>query len=666
MAVDIGIVIGNVGIPTAADNELYWRIEDLGYVPIHVDQTAAVPAGKEGFIIADSVTAATVGTKYRDLTVPVITLEFDLWDDNRLAANTGAATAASAAFDLVAHTITTGLADPLTVLTSALAQRGVLDADLPAGKEIFARPGADATRAMGWTFDTGAAMAVGTAPARRAALHLPEAWTSAFTVSGVDLLERLLEWAFRPFTLTFDSTLSRVRLSSDGFGNALTATVERSTNLINWSPVRGGDPAPVSGGVLQIDDYEFTPNVANHYRVTADRDVRTPGSGYSGVAASANNAAVNPAVPVAGRAKHLLLTYAASQDEIGSVGISAGHTAIVDLTHIRLFGKVHNGNESAPTVTPSGSGAGSDVQAQTAVLRNAQLSTTGGAVALTPVAQQNVPTPAFTPTAPRQALVWLGWKKDDWTSVAALTGAGYSSYLEFGDPSSIVGNDQGIVWGFKQQTEAGPTALAANAFVVTGGASAVSKSAVIAIDPMTVSVSGSITPAQNTVWIKDLVRPFLNRSVTVVDFSDEVTPARAGVFEVVGRSYEVAVTDVRLGRRQTLTLMFGDRDAAEDFRGCLGPGAPILLQVPANCPFSGMYAVVGDLVISKSSKRGVRRFATLPLTEVAAPGLDLAGATLNWTTVITSYATWADVLLAETTWADLLEGIGSPADVVVP
>lgn len=670
MAVDIGIVVGDAGLPTTADLEVFNRVEDLGYVPTYVDDAAAVPAGRDGFVICDSVTAATVGTKYRDLTVPVITLEFDLWDDNRLAANTGAATAASAAFDLEAHVITAGFADPLTVLTSALAQRGVLDADLPAGRSIFARPGADATRAMGWTFETGAALTVGTAPARRVALHLPEAWTTALTSSGVDLLERMFEWAFRPFAVTFDAGLSRVRVSADGLGNAVGATVQRSLDLITWTTVRGGDPAPVSGGVLQLDDYEFSPNVVNHYRVTVARDVRSPGIGFAGAAAAANNAAINPALPTAARAKHLLLYYSAVRDGSGTITLSgpAGYSVLHAADgHLKVYGKQHGGSESVPTITPSGAAAGSDVQGQSVALRNATVAVSTKDHVLTLTPEMNVSFPALQVTRPRQVMLFLGWKQTGWTSVAALSGGTpFLNYSEIGDPASTVGNDSAMVWGWNQQFDVEPEDIPAGAFVVTGGVAHVTRGAVLALEPMTLTLSSSVTPTQDTVWIKDLVRPFLNTQVTVVEYSDLVVPDRTGIFEVIGRSYAVAVTDVRTTRRQTVTVMLPTPEAAADFVGRLSPGAPILFQTPPGCPIPGMYAVVGPLRVARMSKRATRRYVELPLTEVAPPSNDLVGATLTWQTVISSYATWADLIAAEATWSDVLEGIGSPADVIVP
>jgi hypothetical protein len=663
MAVDIGIVVGNSGASTAGDQELFARIEDLGFAPVFVDDGAVVPVGIEGFVIADSAVAATVGTKYDALALPVVTLRFDVWTANRLATTTGAATATSTDLDLVAHTVTTGLADPLTVLTSTQAQRGVLTADLPAGASIFARPGADATRVAGWTFETGAAMTSGTAPARRAALHLPEAWTPILTLGGVALFDALIEWAFRPYTLTYDATLSRVRIAADGFGQAAVALIERSTNQVSWTPVRGGESAAVTAGAVQLDDYEFTPGVANYYRITVARDAHTAGIAFAGAPASANNAAVVPALPTSARAKYLILLFAGIRDEsAGVIGVPAGYTTLWSAGHIKLMAKVHSGTEAAPTVTVSGGAAGSDVQAQTFAVRNVAATVTASAAQLNPASAVAIAYPTLNPVRPHQVLMALGWAKDDWTSVNTLVG-----FTEIGDASSTIGNDQGMVWDWAQQMTAAAATVPAGSFALVGGTSAISRGALVALAPLNTVLTRSVVPTQTGVWIKNLTRPFLNRQVTVVGHSDIEMPDRTGLHEIIGRSFPVAVTDVRGSRRQTLTLMFPTLALADEFRECLATGGPIFLQVPTTgCPFPGMYAVVGTTTIHKMSQRGVRRYFTLPLTEVAAPASTLIGATLTYQTVLSSYASYDALLAAEGSYNGLMEGIGTPADVVVP
>ncbi|MBO0826203.1 MAG: carbohydrate binding domain-containing protein [Streptosporangiales bacterium] len=46
-----------------------------------------------------------------------------------------------------------------------------------------------------------------------------------------------------------------------------TRVVERSSDLIHWSTVRGGEEAPVDPAGLPVDDYEFAANTQNTYRI---------------------------------------------------------------------------------------------------------------------------------------------------------------------------------------------------------------------------------------------------------------------------------------------------------------------------------------------------------------------------------------------------------------
>lgn len=82
--------------------------------------------------------------------------------------------------------------------------------------------------------------------------------------------------------LTYDPILSRIRVdvsvaaTIDGAPApaGATLTVERSTDLVHWTTVRGGASLDVSADALPLDDYEFTPDAENQYRLLVyDGDV---------------------------------------------------------------------------------------------------------------------------------------------------------------------------------------------------------------------------------------------------------------------------------------------------------------------------------------------------------------------------------------------------------
>ena len=176
------------------------------------------------------------------------------------------------------------------------------------------------------------------------------------------------------------------------------------------------------------------------------------------------------------------------------------------------------------------------------------------------------------------------------------------------------------------------------------------------------------TPVLDGVWLKNLSRPFLNRKV---DFLGEeepevLSPSRAGVFDIVGRTYPVAVTDVRSSRRLELVARLETVPESKEFRLILAAGDPVFLHVPAeHCVLETMYAVIGDTTWRRQSAANTIRLHRLPLVEVAAPGPDIVGVTINWQGIFNTFDTWQDLIDAQASWATTLELIGTPEDVIV-
>jgi hypothetical protein len=195
----------------------------------------------------------------------------------------------------------------------------------------------------------------------------------------------------------------------------------------------------------------------------------TPAFVAAGTAAHADNATVTPGLPggttAAGDA---LVILAGARDLNAQPGLPSGYIELATIfNQLRLFGKYHSGSESAPNVTISGGSAGVTNSAHMASFRNTSLTVLASAV-LDNSSAQNILFPAAASTAYKAMAIVAGHKADDWTSVATVTGA-----TEIGEPSSTLGNDQGIVWDYKALTD--PPAFPSGSFVVTGGTSALSK-----------------------------------------------------------------------------------------------------------------------------------------------------------------------------------------------
>jgi hypothetical protein len=190
------------------------------------------------------------------------------------------------------------------------------------------------------------------------------------------------------------------------------------------------------------------------------------------------------------------------------------------------------------------------------------------------------------------------------------------------------------------------------------------------------ATTATIIPVLTAVWIKSIGRPFLNRLVECTDVGEITRPARGGVFDVVGRSMPVAVSDVRGSRRFTLQIATGtaatcgdnltpDEDA-ENLELLLASGDPVFIQAPPGDVVPTLYAAVGDVTWTRAIRGSLKRIWQVPLTEVAAPGADIVGATATWQTVLSTYGTWQDVLNAQPTWADVLNMVAAPSEVIVP
>jgi hypothetical protein len=194
--------------------------------------------------------------------------------------------------------------------------------------------------------------------------------------------------------------------------------------------------------------------------------------------------------------------FAACRNVAGIPALPSGWTALVQDANVLVAAKVHEAGDTSPTVTFTGGALGDDTVAEIATWRGAYLSTTLGPTSQSNASAQDIalPTPA-TPNRASSLLLALGWKQDDWTSVATLGG-----HSEIGESVSIVGNDTGIVWDYIIQTTA--AASPTGPFVVTGGLAAISKSYILALNlapTITVTNYTTVYPPRNLITVGSVV-----------------------------------------------------------------------------------------------------------------------------------------------------------------
>lgn len=178
-----------------------------------------------------------------------------------------------------------------------------------------------------------------------------------------------------------------------------------------------------------------------------------------------------------------------------------------------------------------------------------------------------------------------------------------------------------------------------------------------------------ITPLLDSVWLKSVARPFLNMKLLKCGVADGQIGrrGRGGVFDVIGRTNPVAVSDVRSGIEFTLrgaTATFAEAKALDYM---LISGDILFIQAPSTSRVPTIHAFCGDSSRQLKGPAASEISAWLmPMTEVAQPGAFIIGVLVTYRTVLHRYATYSAVLAAHATYASLLDLVADPSEVVIP
>lgn len=470
-------------------------------------------------------------------------------------------------------------------------------------------------------------------------------------------------------TLTYDDTLGRVVIDADALTSAVDyATVERSVDQVVWSTVRGCGEVDVTAGefTLPVYDYEFRPDVVNYYRV---RGVDTSAISFvaAGTASTGSSGSRTPGAPAGIVAGDLVLISASTRNSgTGTVNTPTDWTVMGTSGNFTVFGRIYNGVWSMPTITYTSGSANEDTIAQSAAFRNAALDPAVGAATGLNSSAQNVAHPALIVPADDLLIVAAGWKQDDYTSVAALSAP--ATWSEIQEASSTAGNDASQIWNYLIQTTA--TNVAGASFVVTGGASAISRAIVMAFERAAYlnQQTASITPEPTSAWLKSIMRAFLNRPVSLG--GPPLAPTREGrgtEHDVAGRTLPVAVVEVAGSRIYTLRLRTETDADGQTMDYALASGDVLFLHGPvgSGAPAGGVYFTVKSATETPLRNSSEVRHWLVQARESAAPGPDVVTATATWDSVLALYATWDDLLAAHATWDSLLALVGDPAEVIV-
>lgn len=257
-------------------------------------------------------------------------------------------------------------------------------------------------------------------------------------------------------------------------GTTLSVATQTGTSPL-WTTDSGEMPIPLTiGGEVMSATAVAAPTTITY--------------GAVGTATHASNASVTPGIPASVAAGNLLIVLAAIRNSgTGVPDTPSGYTRLPvfdDSDNVQLFAKVAAGGDSAPTITFTGGVANATTSAQMIRIAGAFSDPAECFVrgqALLNSSAQDITYPGLPLEEPVMAtaihnaiVIWVGWKQDDWTSVATISGA-----TEIAEASTVTGDDQALVWDYQIQTTA--TDIVQGSFTVTGGAAAISRGAVFAV-----------------------------------------------------------------------------------------------------------------------------------------------------------------------------------------
>jgi hypothetical protein len=182
-----------------SDSAIKTRLENLGYTVTVKDGASSATAdatGKAVVVISSTVTPASVGTKFRTVTVPVV-----LWESGLLV-NMGMTPSGSqnsgttnnqtqVKITNASHPLAATLSGNVTVSASNAMSWGKPNAN---GISVATLVG-DTTKSVIFGYQTGAVMPGLTAPARRVGIFMTDNTAASFTTNGGNLFDAAIKWA---------------------------------------------------------------------------------------------------------------------------------------------------------------------------------------------------------------------------------------------------------------------------------------------------------------------------------------------------------------------------------------------------------------------------------------------------------------------------------------
>lgn len=465
-------------------------------------------------------------------------------------------------------------------------------------------------------------------------------------------------------TATHLDDLGRVRLTAGALVANVSYTLQRSTDANpTWVDVRGGGNVSTLG-VSIVDDYEYTPNVANYYRLVApafyDSFNRTTVSALTWGTADTGQVYVN----------HIADAGASARVDNG-VGIiedpAPGGDIIAQRAPTDASAVDAEATWSAIQPDPS-----LDVQANYNMgLRSADQDNYYECQVL--FQNEADGRDVRIQLAKRVAGVFTGitgaLRVGEWTANIPW----YAKFRVIG--SSLMckawptGADEPRDW----QLFATDTDLVAGSGVFirarkSGGAAYEQWYGPIEVRaiPDLVAATAQITPTQTEVWLKSVAYPLFNWEIECTDWDALSYDSRVGLYDIKGRHEILAITDVGSSGSFGLTFVTRSAEANRSVLALLTFGGVLLLQPPGDdaeeCPtdYSGLPEgyVVPTASVKPHSMRGQPLWVwQVAFTQVAAmDSVNVLPTTITWQmlwAILGEEGTWEDVWAQWSTWQEL-------------
>lgn len=123
-------------------------------------------------------------------------------------------------------------------------------------------------------------------------------------------------------------------------------------------------------------------------------------------------------------------------------------------------------------------------------------------------------------------------------------------------------------------------------------------------------------------WLKHLLDPSLNLSLHVRAFAETQRPARQGVFQPLGATLAIVISDTRTSATGTITFRTDTAAERDDLDTLVAANTVILLQLPASFDEPDRYVILGDHTrarIEGLPPTAPQRLDTFVWRQVAAP-----------------------------------------------